>query len=117
MNQEEKINQIVDQLETLSLESVRLTKELKALQVTAGNTKKKNKVTPRANPIQVKYSRDNPYNIGDEVEITNSYRRQKGITGVITHVSRKQVKFTSALGQEYSRAFKNVTLAPPRFTF
>jgi len=117
MNKEEKINQIIDQLETLSLESVRLTKELKALQVTTSNTKKKAKVTTRANPIQVKYSRDNPYNIGDEVEITNNYRRQKGITGVITHVSRKQVKLTSVSGQEYSRAFKNVTLAPPPFTF
>jgi hypothetical protein len=113
MNQEEKINQIVNQLETLSLESVRLTKELKALQA----TKKDRIPTRRANPIQVIFTNNNPYNIGDEVEITNNYRRQKGIIGVVTHASKKQVKFTSASGQEYSRAFKNVTLAPPRFTF
>ena len=89
MNQE-LINQIIKQLETLSLESVRLTQELKA------------------NPIQVIFTKDNPYNIGDGFVITNSYRRQKVISGVVTHVSKKQVKFTSPSGQEYSRGFKNV---------
>ena len=44
MNQEKKqvqINQIINQLETLSLESVRLTKELKTLQGTTGTTQRK----------------------------------------------------------------------------
>ena len=40
MNQE-LINQIIKQLETLSLESVRLNQELKALQETTGTTYKK----------------------------------------------------------------------------
>ena len=111
MNQEKKqvqINQIINQLETLSLETVRLTEELKALQGTTGTTKRK-KGNPLCNPIQVLFTNDNPYNIGDEVEITNSYRGQKGISGIVTHVSKKQVKLTSPAGQEYSRAFKNVT--------
>ena len=116
MNQgkkEEQINQIINQLETLSLESVRLTKELKALQATTGTTETKKRIPLRRNPIQVLFTKDNPYNIGDEVEITNNYRRQKGISGVVTHVSKKQVKFTSPSGQEYTRSFKNVTRAPP----
>ena len=40
MNQE-LINQIIKQLETLSLESVRLTQELKALQETTSTINKK----------------------------------------------------------------------------
>ena len=40
MNQE-LINQIIKQLETLSLESVRLTQELKSLQETTGTINKK----------------------------------------------------------------------------
>ena len=107
MNQE-LINQIINQMETLSLESVRLTQELKALQDTIGTTTKKKKSNPLRNPIQVLFTKNNPYNIGDGVVITNSHRRQKGISGVVTHVSKKQVKFTSPYGQEYSRAFKNV---------
>ena len=45
MNQE-LIDQIINQLETLSLESVRLTQELKALQDTTGTTTKKKKNNP-----------------------------------------------------------------------
>ena len=45
MNQE-LINQIIKQLETLSLESVRLTQELKALQETTGTITKKKKNNP-----------------------------------------------------------------------
>ena len=99
MNQE-LINQIINQLENLSLESVRLTQELKALQDTTGKTTKKKKINPLKNTIQVLFTKDIPYNIGDGVAITNSYRRQKGISGVVTHVSKKQVKFTSPSGQE-----------------
>ena len=77
MNQE-LINQIINQLETLSLESVRLTQELKALQDTTGSTTKKKKSKPLKNPIQVLFTKDNPYNIGDGVVITNSYQRQIG---------------------------------------
>ena len=108
MKQEKKqvqINQIINQLETLSLESVRLTKELKALQGATGTTKRK-KGNPLRNLIQVHFTNENPYKIRDEVEITNSYRGQKGISGIITNVSKKQVKFISPSGQEYSRAFK-----------
>ena len=45
MNQE-LINQIIKQLETLSLESVRLTQELKALQEMTGTITKKKKNNP-----------------------------------------------------------------------
>ena len=45
MNQE-LINQIIKQLETLSLESVRLTQELKALKETTGTIIKKEKNNP-----------------------------------------------------------------------
>ena len=45
MNQE-LINQIIKQLETLSLESMRLTQELKAIQETTGTiTKRKKRIT------------------------------------------------------------------------
>ena len=111
MNQEKKqvqINQIISQLETLSLESVRLAKELKALQGATGTTKRK-KGNSLRNPIQVLFTNNNLYKIGDEVKITNSYRGQKGISGIVTHVSKKQVKHTSPSGQEHSKAFKNVT--------
>ena len=59
MNQE-LINQIIDQLETLSLESVRLAQDLKALQDTTGTTNKKKKSNPIKNPIQVLFTKDNP---------------------------------------------------------
>ena len=72
MNQE-MINQIINQLETLSLESVRLAQELKSLHDTTGTTTKKKKSNPLRNPIQVIFTKDNPYNIGDGVVITNSY--------------------------------------------
>ena len=42
MKKQELINQIINQLENLSLESMRLTQELKALQDTTGTTTKNN---------------------------------------------------------------------------
>ena len=57
MNQE-LINQIIKQLETLSLEYVRLIQELKALQDTIGITTNKKKHNPIKNPIQVIFTKD-----------------------------------------------------------
>lgn len=34
---------------------------------------------------------DNEFNIGDRVQITNNYRRQRGLQGTVTHVTQQQV--------------------------
>jgi len=90
MKEEEKsrkIKSLIDQLETLSLESVRITREIKVLQ----EHTKKNKA--KKNTIQILlFTNDNPFKVGEEVAITNNYlQQQKGETGVITDVTKRQV--------------------------
>jgi len=88
MKEEEKsrkIKSLIDQLEILSLESLRITREIKVLQ----EEKKKPKTSN--NTLQILFKKDNPFKIGEEVAITNNYLQQKGKTGVITNISKKQV--------------------------
>ena len=86
----------------ISLESLRITREIKVLQ----EEKKKPKTSN--NTLQILFKKDNPFKIGDEVAITNNYLQQKGTTGVITNISKKQVTLqNNRTGTAYTRSYKN----------
>jgi hypothetical protein len=106
MKEEEKsrkIKSLIDQLETLSLESLRITREIKVLQEEEKTSKLSN------NNLQILFKRDNPFKIGDEVVITNNYLQQRGKKGVITNTSKRQVTIHNTnTGTVYKRAYKNV---------
>ena len=52
----------------------------------------------------------NNLQLGDTVEIINSYHNQRGIVGVITKVTWRQVTLQDNQGNSYRRAKKNVRL-------
>ena len=93
-----KIKSLINQLEIFSLESLRITREIKVLQEETKITKISN------NNLQILFKKDNPFKIGDKVAVTN-----KGMTGVITDISKKQVTLqNTTTGTVYKRSYKNV---------
>jgi hypothetical protein len=85
----------------LSLESVHLTKELKALQATTtGNTKKKDRIPPRANPIQVIFTKDN--------HTTSKMNLRSQITTVGRKAYGNDFFFCDLCRQELSNAYRKV---------
>ena len=106
MKEEEKsrkLKNLINQLEMLSLKSVRITREIKALQEHLKKYKMKK------NTIQVLLTKDNPFKIGEEVATTSNYLQQKGKSGIKTDVTRIQVTLKDQnSGLTYTISFKNV---------
>ena len=106
MKEEEKqikIKSLIDQLEILSLKSLRITREIKVLK----EEKKKPKTSN--NTLQILFKKDNPFKIGDEVAISNNSLQQKGTTGVINNISKKQVTLqNNRTGTAYTISYKSV---------
>ena len=96
MDRENRINNIIDRLEKLTIEAKDLTQELRHLQSPAAAT------APPSNTY------DHPYRIGDKVIITNAYLGKKGICGTVTAISAKRVTLTDASGRKHTRKPTNI---------
>ena len=100
---EDRVTEIIDKLQTLSLKTNTLAKELAHLQEEVRQEKKdKDKNNQEEEP-------KNTYTIGDRVTITNTYRGKKGTTGVIMNVTRTRVTLRDDFGKSHTRASLNVS--------
>ena len=62
------------------------------------------------NTLQILFKKDNPFKIGEEVAITNNSLQQKGKTGVITYISKKQVTLqNNRTGTAYTQSYKIIS--------
>ena len=97
---QDKIKDLVNKLETLTIETRQLTQELKRLQENTTNLSINTNTQEAAD--------SNPYKIGDRVIITNSYRGKKGTRGSIIATTTSLVTLIDHNGKEYKRKHTNV---------
>ena len=110
MTEEDRISQIINRLEELTLESQILTRELHQLNLTKTTTVETTPLVPTHNettPLSTTIN-ETKFKVGDRVKITNKYRNQYGVIGVVTRVTAKQVILTDSSGQEYKRKLTNL---------
>jgi hypothetical protein len=111
--EDDRISDIINRLEDLSVESRTLTQELRQLNLVRsarGETPPTAPRVARGTPTLVEPQApfEHQFEIGDQVKITNRYRKQFGIVGKVTHVTTTQVTITDASGQTYRRHHSNV---------
>jgi hypothetical protein len=106
-DKEQRISDIVDKLDSLTLEANVLTHELRE---PTKPTKDINYTTKRLIKEEEKKiaSTTNDFVKGEKVIITNGYKGKKGSTGTVTHTTKTQVTFKDESGKTYVRKFTNV---------
>ena len=92
------IDKIINELESLSLQTNTLTHELKRLR-----QQDRQESPPTSNP---KYDHD--FNEGDCIVIKNAYLGKEGIEGKVSYVTRTQVTLQDDSGRFHTRKFTNV---------
>lgn len=88
-----------------------LTEDLRVLtlQFTRGTTRINNRLVRLTN--QLNNTEPNTFRVGDTVEITNNYRGNRGVQGIVTKVTKKQVTLREQRGNNtafHTRSYKNV---------
>ena len=97
MTQNSKVQQEIDEL----------TQELSLLTLhfNTATTRIQNQIA------KLQATNNNIFSVGDLVEITNSYKNNQGVQGIVTKVTAKQVTLKEKRGSKFAyhiRAFKNV---------
>jgi hypothetical protein len=115
-----RITDIVNRLDSLTLEANALTRELKELRdtnitsTTAAhpripvNTDQGSETEPRHRGGRSDVNKLNYFEIGDKVYITNNYRRRQGTQGTVVHVTTNQVTLRDENGKSHTRKYTNV---------
>lgn len=104
MSDEDRITEIINKLEDLSIETTRLTQELRTLtQRPARRPAQRPFVPPPQLPTN-----EHDYKAGDKVEITNNYQWKKGTKGIVTRVSYTQVTLRDDKGAFHTRKHTNI---------
>ena len=127
---ESRINDLIERIEAITLETQEITRELRHLQ-------RSQLLTPAASPAQDSTERiEDPrtpiaiavlqastppapaaaqsiaalhdFKIGDRVTITNSYLGKRGITGTVTAVTLSQVTIQDKNGRFHKRKYTNL---------
>jgi hypothetical protein len=97
--EQQRIDDIIDELASLSLRTSNLTSELKRLQQIG-------RQGHRAKPTNPRYDHD--FKEGDLVVITNSYLGRKGTKGKVSYVTKTQVTLQDSSGKFHTRRFTNI---------
>jgi hypothetical protein len=90
-----------------------LTEDLRqlTLQFNKGTTRINNRLARLTNKLN--NTDPNTFSVGDLVEITNNYRGNRGVQGIVTRVTKKQVTLREQRGNNseyHTRSFKNVRI-------
>jgi hypothetical protein len=96
--EQQHIDEIINELTSLSLRTNTLTHELKRLR-----QQDRQESPPTSNP---KYDHD--FNEGDRIVIKNAYLGKKGTEGKVSYVTRTQVTLQDDSGRFHTRKFTNV---------
>jgi hypothetical protein len=110
---EHHIKDIVNRLDSLTLEANTLTRELLTKDKTQSSTNAPTSKSADINEPKQRQRGDgvtklNNFEIGDRVHITNKYRGKQGIKGKVTYVSMNQVTLKDDAGKKYVRKYTNV---------
>ena len=121
---EERITDLIERIEAITLETQDITRELRQLQEQQLTTGQPNSVTtepseppsvytPTATAIPQENLPRSPatthdFHIGDRAIITNSYLGKKGTSGVVIAISPKQVTIRDKNGRSHKRKHTNL---------
>jgi chromosome segregation ATPase len=111
-----RLSEIIQRLEHISLETTELTKELKELQQRdERDARRANTLSAQHRAIRTtqapKRSELHNFKQGQAVEITNDYGDLKGTRGVITNATRTRVTIIDNAGRSHTRKFNNIKLS------
>jgi hypothetical protein len=93
-SKDQRISDIINQLDKLTLEARTLTQELKALQ-------------EQANTVPTT-EHEHGFALGDSVVITNGYQGLRGTKGVVTKTTATQVTLQDKTGKTHRRKYTNI---------
>jgi hypothetical protein len=95
----ERISEIINRLDAITLETSTLTQELKAI----------HRHNSRTAHTQAGAASVHNYREGDEVVITNKYRDEKGTRGIIIYTTKTQITIIDGEGRQHTRKHTNVS--------
>jgi ATP-dependent exoDNAse (exonuclease V) alpha subunit len=100
-DREQRISDIINRLESLTLEANGLVQQLQELRKPDNDPGRKEK--------DKNESPSNDFKEGEKVIITNNYRGKRGTIGTVTHTTKKQVTLEDDSGKSYIRKYTNVS--------
>jgi hypothetical protein len=108
-----RITEIVNRLDSLTLEANTLTRELKTLREEEEDTTGTTRAHAATNNNEDETNKKKGANLhgfkkGDRVRITNIYRGQRGTEGTVTYVTKSQVTLRDDTGRLHTRKFTNI---------
>ena len=108
-----RITEIVNRLDSLTLEANTLTRELKTLREAEEDTTGTTRAHAATNNNEDETNKKKGANLhgfkkGDRVRITNIYRGQRGTEGTVTYVTKSQVTLRDDTGRLHTRKFTNI---------
>jgi hypothetical protein len=113
-DKDQRITEIVNRLDSLTLEANALTRELRELtrheddnRAYARSSTKDERDTTRTRK-QSKNINDHDFEEGDKVIIKNGYKGGRGTKGTVTHTTKTQVTLKDKTGKLYVRKYTNV---------
>lgn len=113
MSNDERVQEIIDRLQDLAIESVNLTDELRRITRAPPTARHPSPPPPPPPPEPQPRARTNAhsYVVGDYVVITNNYKWKRGTRGIVTHVSPTQVTLLDEQGETHTRKHTNIGYA------
>jgi hypothetical protein len=99
--QDQRTNNIINQLEALSLETNELLRELRETQPHERRT------VANTTPVQTR-TPPHDFAVGDRVVIANNYRRQRNTQGTVVYVTLQQITLIDAQGNRHTRKPTNL---------
>lgn len=100
----DRITEIINRLEALTIETTTLTTELRQLHLQTGATVSE----PIGQfPLRVE-TFAHGITVGDKVVITNNYKFQRGVIGTAVRVGETTIVLVDSAGREYQRKYTNV---------
>lgn len=106
-DEDQRISEIIDRLDLLTIEASTLTGELRELR--NRRERSNQRAAQREVPRQTRAETfDHGFVSGDEVVITNLCQGFRGTRGTVTNVTQTYVTLRDATGRLYTRKYTNV---------
>jgi hypothetical protein len=113
---EDKINRLSEDLERLTLEYETTTNEIRGeINKLRSEVRsiKRGKTNQEINSNQKTEIESTGFRKGQQVVITNHYKNNRGITGIITKVTNKRVTLRDSTGEYHVRGYNNIKVIKP----
>ena len=109
------INELIERLQTVRISGDRAVQRIareiegaRVQEVAILQQIREARATAENNSNNPQYDRENLFVVGDEVRITNRFRNEFSIVGIVTTSGRRFVEICTTSGKRYTRAYWNL---------